>query len=297
MTVCIAAICENGLFVVCASDRMLTSVDNKSEPPQPKIFSLTGSICLLIAGDVSMQSEICQRVFEEVKASDYWKIRDVADLYAKHYNELRLKNTEQAILAPRGLDFDTYIRRQREMEPDLILKIDTEIQNCEIPGVEAIIAGRDKTGAHIYRIYNGNITCEDHSGFVSIGAGSWHADSQFMFAEHAKSAKFPQTLFLTYSAKKRAEAASSVGKKTDILTIGPDPQSPLGTSVFFSQEMIDDLDEIYNSKLEAENAAAKIANAETLKYLRQIIKDVDVAQQVTQEHDGGDESSDNSQKS
>jgi len=266
VTVCIAAICENDI-IVCASDSMLTHGIIKFERPQTKLVQLTDSICLLFAGDVAMQSEICPRVGKEINAlekrnpSDCWKIRDVADIYAKHYNELSRKKIEQAILEPRGLNFDTYFRIQREMAPDLVLKIDSEIRDYEIAGVETIIAGRDNTGAHIYAIYNGNIICKDYIGFASIGIGWEQASLQFVLARHTSFSKFLHTVLLVYSAKKRSEVVHGVGEDTDMFIIGPQ----FGMIHLVTSKEMGILDAQYKYVRESEDSATKVAEAEVAK--------------------------------
>ena len=57
------------------------------------------------------------------------------------------------------------------------------------------------------------VACYDMIGFAAIGIGGWHAQSRFMFAKHTRRSPQPETLLLTYSAKKQAEVAPGVGKK------------------------------------------------------------------------------------
>ena len=86
VTVCVAAV--SGLIIFGTSDRMITSGDIQFEPQQSKIVPLTNSIVAQIAGDVSIQTEIMQRVssdiIKRIQASpqEWWNVRDVAELYA-----------------------------------------------------------------------------------------------------------------------------------------------------------------------------------------------------------------------
>ena len=57
MTVCVAAICERGM-VVSVSDRMITAGDIEFEAPQRKVWHLTTSVCVMSAGDTTLQAEI-----------------------------------------------------------------------------------------------------------------------------------------------------------------------------------------------------------------------------------------------
>src|SRR6185503_18005785 len=91
------------------------------------------------------------------------------------------------------------------------------------PDTGLIIAGIDGGGAHLYAGQEGKFSCEDAVGFAAIGAGSWHAQSQFMFARYTRSMPAAKALYLVFAAKKRAETAPGVGPETDMFIIGPQP--------------------------------------------------------------------------
>lgn len=230
MTVCVAAICNHNQGIIFgASDRMLTAGDIEFEPAQTKLWHLTASIVAMSAGeDMSMQMEILYDVQQEVSKkvaadrSKWLNVRDVANMYRAFYNEARLKRSAADILAPLGLDHQSFLLSQKDMSKDLISQLATELINFETPDLETIFAGVDETGAHLYIAHNAHISCRDGVGFAAIGAGAGHADSQFMFAKHTRSKPIPETILLVYSAKKRAEIAPGVGKETDMFTVGPE---------------------------------------------------------------------------
>lgn len=249
MTVCIAALCNNGTVLIGASDRMLTGGDViEYEPDQTKIIQLTTSIVVMCAGSAPFQTEIMQRVAMDVNAriaaspDDWWNVRDVAFLYNKHYNEEKNRRAESSILAPLGLNSKSFFKTQLTMNSALVTKLTEEIVNFEMPDAEAIFAGIDPTGAHIYTASGPNISCHDSEGFAAIGGGSWHANSQFMFAAHSRFKGGPETLFLTYYAKRRAQIAPGVGEVTDMWAAGPG----LGSYEPIPQAIIADIEAIYS---------------------------------------------------
>src|SRR6266853_1595139 len=87
VTVCIAAICENGKLIG-ASDRMLTAGDIQFEPQQSKLVQLTSSMVAMIAGDSALQAEILYGVREEVARkidadpTRWLRVSDVAEMYS-----------------------------------------------------------------------------------------------------------------------------------------------------------------------------------------------------------------------
>jgi hypothetical protein len=251
VTVCVAAMC-GGNIIFGASDRMLTARDVEFEPPNAKIIGLTTSIAIMWAGDSGLQAEILASVISDVydriraEPNNWWAVRDVAHLYRRYFNEARLRRSETTVLAPLGLDRSTYISEQRKLSPSLARSLADKLIYFDMPGVEAIFAGVDTTGpappnAHIYVARGAEITCHDMIGFAAIGVGMRHASSQMMFAGHTGNAELPETLLLTYRAKKRAEVAPGVGEDTDMFAVGPG----LGTYTTIDPPILRDIDQIY----------------------------------------------------
>jgi len=267
VTVCIAAICD-GNTIFGAADRMVTTEDVEFEPPMPKIIPLTTSIRIMTAGDSALQSEILQDVSYEVFAridkdpDNWWKIKDVAELYVKFYNSAKLSRAETAILAPIGLNRETFIVHQQQMSKELVTSLAKEMLHFELSYVSTIVTGIDMTGAHIYMVRQGEISCLDTVGFASIGSGSRHAESQFMLARHTPSSPFADTFLLVYSAKKRAEVAPGVGEDTDVFMIGG-----LGYATQIKEEIVKGLEKIYQEIANKERKIQKDARREVRSYL------------------------------
>lgn len=282
MTVCIAAICVDKTLVIGASDRMLTGGELiEYEPPQTKTYLLTTSIVAMFSGDASLQSEILGRVHQEVndrvraEPRNWWLIRDVAFLYNKHYNIEKNRRAESSILAPLGLTMASFLKNQKQMAIPLVSRLTEEMVNFDMPETEAIIAGIDSTGPHIYVATGANIACHDMTGFAAIGIGSWHANSQFMFAAHSPYRPGPETMLLIFSAKKRGEVAPGVGKATDMWGIGPQ----LGTYERIPDAAIASLEEIYEENLDNAKNAYKNAEGRVNEFVRKIAE-VQTAAQI-----------------
>jgi hypothetical protein len=226
MTVCIAA--RAGNIVVGVSDRMLTSGDIQFEPSAgTKTYFLTNSMFVMTAGDAALQAEIILMVLQEITdriakdPNNWWKVSEAADLYVKYYNVIRNKRAENAVLSPLNLNGQSFLANQGTMSSNLVERLARELINFELPNASAIFAGLDPAGCHLYTVHNNEANCVDNVGFAAIGIGDRHASSQLMFARHAWNAPFPETLMLTYYAKKKAEVAPGVGVGTDMVMVGP----------------------------------------------------------------------------
>ncbi|MDB6127755.1 MAG: hypothetical protein JWM35_1651 [Verrucomicrobia bacterium] len=272
MTVCIGAICE-GNTIFGASDRMITGGDIQfevanSESPPSKIFMLTNSIVAMTAGDVGVQREILEEVCVTVRQrvnkdpGNWWEVKDIVDLYVTAYDRISMKRSRSAVLAPLGLDENTFIQRQKEMTRDFVDEVRRQLEHFSLPKVETIVAGKDVHGPHVFILNGTEIICADSVGFGAIGSGRRHAQSEIMLAGHEPTSQAAETLFLTYLAKKRAEIAPGVGKFTDMVKIGPE----LGSAAVISRSHIDRLEEIYQQHLKREADAWKKAKDAARQY-------------------------------
>jgi len=274
MTVCVAAIChwEELPMVFGASDRMITAGDTEFEPPQSKIYQLTSSIAMLIAGDTAAQIEIRNHVLVEIgtrlaRDTSWMPVAEAADVVSQNTVAYQRRRAERTILTPFGLTLDTFVRRQQEMSAVWVRDISDQILRCR-PDTATIVAGVDETGAHIFHINGtGEVTCRDAAAFSAIGWGWRHAESQFMFAKHTALRQFPETLRLAYTAKKRAEVAPGVGIDTDMFVI-----SGLGGY----REIVPGakVEEVYSALRAAEATATANANAAIDEHFKNLIEQI-----------------------
>jgi len=241
VTVCIAAICQGpfGPVVLAASDRMVTVEDIEFEPPMPKVWQLSHTIGMLIAGQSGPQAELFDRISHQQPKT----VQEAIQLYCSELGNLNRRNAERDILAPLGLTMKSFLIRQREMAPEFVEQLRVEIDKNRA-NVQTIICGIDKRGAQLYTIdAYGKATCNNVVGFAAIGAGRWHAESQFMFAEYTPIWPLSKALLLLYVAKKRAEVAPGVGEATDYISIAADfvridPNDPIHRAVEIGRDRI-----------------------------------------------------------
>lgn len=258
MTVCIAAL-GGSQRIVCASDRMKTARGGlvQYEPTSPKIQPLTKSIVSMSAGDANANKEILNRIIAEIdleNAENRKKLTvyDAARHYSKYYFELRNEKAERAILIPIGLDFDILYERQQTFQKDFLEGLSYKLGNFPLI-LEAIIAGVDATGGHLYTVKNGQIDCWDGIGFCSIGIGQSHADFQFMVIGHTPDADPLKTLWITFLAKKSAEVSAGVGDETDIYLMGPEK----GDGLFIPKAVMGVLKKMYDEQIDATGKLAE----------------------------------------
>jgi hypothetical protein len=222
LTVCIAAICQapnnSGPVIIGGADRMITSGGIQFEPPSPKIWQLSATIAVLIAGDPSAQVDVMQRIWPREPKT----VQEAIQLYCGELGQYNRRNAERTVLYPLGLTMKTYIEQQRHMDPDFTHKLHSDIHACRA-GIETIVCGIDKGGPQLYTIDEYCVARSQNSiGFAAIGSGRWYAESQFMFAKYNPVWPISNALLVLYLSKQRAEATQGVGQNTDWFSIAQD---------------------------------------------------------------------------
>jgi 20S proteasome alpha/beta subunit len=271
MTVCIAAICHanytNGPYIVGASDRMLTVGETiEYEPYLRKISTIGSNIAILVAGDMTVHSTVLAAVRREAEAMQRPSIEQVAELYAAKFREYRRMRAERAVLQPLALTSESFLSRQHEFTSDFVEGVAKTLVQNELEAM-AIIAGIDGTGAHLFLVDDpGQVQCFDASGFVAIGIGAEHAQSQLMLERYGRHWSFSEAFFALYSAKVRGEAAPGIGKQTDMFYIGPHNAS------FIADNEMDEIVKIFERKQARDANSKSIADQETVVFIKNLNK-------------------------
>lgn len=273
MTICIAAICENGKYVIVMADRMITYTAppfHQFEHPVPKIHKLSNNAVLMTAGSALLPSELIYKIkkilrsgsvensdsdysFSSNMLSNYIKIKDILDIIKKAYLLLRKQIIEERFLQKYDLkweDYVNFIKGVSTSEKGLIpfpapsIKIFAEIEEFQLE-LQAILAGVDDEGAHIYVVEDpGVLNNFNDIGYAAIGSGNYHAMRSFIENSYSTAMPLWRALYIVYEAKKYAESAPGVGTQTDAMIISKDKIKILDSND------INQLEKIYKEKQE-----------------------------------------------
>ena len=225
MTVCIAALYDNGKGWVLASDQMTTAhfpIGYEFENDEvEKIVKVAESISVyaMIAGDVLFANEVIKAVRKEVSSQGVTATPVIAELFRKSYQDIRRQHIIRNELEPRGLDISTYYLNHKNILPQIVQIIDNAFVRFN-PRVEFIVAGQGETTCHIFSIANpGDSTCADPIGYTAIGSGAPHAMYSLTEANYRKSMSREAVEELMKKAKERSQVAPGVGTDTKIVII------------------------------------------------------------------------------
>jgi 20S proteasome alpha/beta subunit len=253
------------------------------EPPQTKIKPLTDSIVLMGAGDENTIGELLRRVSavlqtrSRMDGSSEWRVDEVADLWSRELIDLRLKGVETNVLAPYGLTMIEFYTRQHHMQSDFLDRLTLKIQQYELPVTQAIIAGIDATGPHIYQMDPyGNADCADRLNYATIGSGAELASGELQRTLDARTTywSFSDAALATYMAKRRAEIAPTVGKVTDMLAIVPASDIHVPQLTWLKQDgELKELGRIYDRLAKLEKKAYEQAEKSAEQYVQKLIEE------------------------
>jgi hypothetical protein len=200
---------------------MITAGDVEYEPNQLKVAYISKNAIIVIAGQYPMHSQALKELVKRADIKAETPPETIANLYGKAIQKIRMRLAEDAILAPFGMNTDTFIAQQRDMSAGFVERITTQIQEFQGPAIEALVIGMEYNQAEIWGVdYQGTARCFDDVGFHAIGIGAGHASLSLMQTGYTNNWRFPDALAATYNAKKIAETAPGVGSHTDIHLIG-----------------------------------------------------------------------------
>ena len=215
MTVCIAALFrfnyakagdppEIGAAAITLSDRMVTAGDVEYEPNQLKIGHITPRVIIMIAGEYSVHSQALFAAHKQIKGDVNASPNNIALIYGQAIQSIRQKQAEDPILAPIGLNTETFLAQQKDMSDRFVDSITGQLQGFIGPEVEALVVGIENEISHIYEVDKyGTTSCFDDIGFAAIGIGAWHAKSRLMQAGYVNTLGLAPALAATFAAKRQ----------------------------------------------------------------------------------------------
>jgi len=224
MTVCIAAICGDGKNIVVVADRMFTSPLNvEFETEEHKIETLSKTCVAMASGSSAYATEVLDIVRQRFSGKEPLTIQDIANTVKESYTLVRnAKVYEQSILPILGQDFLEELKLKHTIPQYLEKQTDAYNRILAISGqfnlgLDLLIAGIDKTGAHIFDVTNpGTIFVLNKLGYAAVGSGGIHATISLSLCAQTSHRGLTDTLHSVYTAKRVSEVAPGVGRITDV---------------------------------------------------------------------------------
>jgi hypothetical protein len=223
MTICIAAAAAEKSAVVVASDKMISAgfLDLEFDHPGSKIEALGASCVGLSAGDALPAGDLFSSAQSVATQLQTPQVRQIAETIKDTYSTLRSKRIEETVFKPRGVTIDSFYQQGliRQFPPEVAMSLDDRVQRMKF-GVELIVAGVDRDGAHIFGITDPGISDSyDQIGYHAIGSGMSHALLSLVGAGQHWSMTVNETVFNVFRAKRQSEVAPGVGRSVELRVI------------------------------------------------------------------------------
>lgn len=225
MTVCLAALYENGKGAVLVSDQMVTAhfpIGYEFEQEEStKIIRVSDSseIYALVAGDVLKGWEIINAARIQAQAQGTTTAAEVAELVRVCYQQARLTTVVRMELEPRGMDLNTYYNNHQRLLPQVVQVVDQAMCQTDF-GVQIIIVGPSDGQFTVHTVVNPGVVNDNSPiGHSAIGSGAPHAIYSLIEAPYKLSLNRDSVLEMMKAAKKRSQVAPGVGMATRIIAI------------------------------------------------------------------------------
>ena len=267
MTVGIACICDaegDNPKAVVTADRMVTSgrvARREYEHTSSKMVSIIGedgdrpvTALAVGAGSVSLADEVLYKVRKYVQSDTPQNTRDVAEHAVIALQQVVQETINRQVLSPQGLSLETFNQMQNQMNPQVVQGTYQEMMEKKeevLKQVNILLAGVDDDGAHLYNILHNDMARSDSIGYLTVGSGAEPANATFIRNRYDDTCDLTEALLAVTEAKSQAEEAQGVGEEMDIAVLHGDGREDL------EEGEIEELREVYNNVVRAENQARK----------------------------------------
>ncbi len=223
MTVCAAAICDQGLAIVLAADKMVGKIFIEGELATKLQLIHPHWFMMLSGDDISPLFELADRARDELLPSKPASLEVVEEVMQRNYELIRAKRGEAEYLKPIGWTLERFSKEGSALLPNF-LELQDRLADYELP-VEILVAGFDRNltpPAKIFTMSPGNrgipIRC-DTPGFAAIGSGGIAAEYMMFFRDVSQKLPIRAAVYYVLEAKYFSEHASGIGPATDMFML------------------------------------------------------------------------------
>ena len=220
MTVCVAAACEGGRQVVCATDGLLSFAGITADVMLAKIYFINEWL-FMYAGEPSQAKLILDEIyFVREKMNVPLDRKNIQKIVSKAYENRMGKISSAPILRPLNVGVEDFIERgfkkfgEKEFGR-LTQAIQNEAQNFR---EQLLIVGWGMLGPSCMIYEVGPDGDADHAldGVAAIGSGAEVALSTMLLLGQSRNSRLPETLYAVAAAKFSAEKSheQDVGPQT-----------------------------------------------------------------------------------
>ncbi len=223
MTVCIAAACEGGKQVVCATDGLLSFGGITADVLRAGKFYWINEWLFMYAGEPSQSHLILEEMWYVEKQKGYPVDREhIQEITRTAYNRRMGKICSAPVLGPLNVELDDFIKNGlKRFGKSEFSRLTMEIQSQGHSFNEHMLVvgwGKADASCMIYEVGPYGDANHGIDGVAAIGSGSEVALSTMLLLGQSRNSYLPETLYTVASAKFAAEKShgQDVGPHTSM---------------------------------------------------------------------------------
>ncbi len=255
VTICIAAACESGKYIVSAVDSMLSYGDLQGDVGAHKIMWM-GEWQLMFAGELGNANRVREELGELfAQDSKYLTRRYIQEAVRKAYKKRFAEWSSSRFLSQYDLSMGEFLKEGRaifgdDRFSDLTQKIENDAVNYT---TELIVCGfgAGENSAMIYSINRDGDSSNSLAGWASIGSGRDVATTILMLSGYTVHCSLEEAIYFVAASKFAAENVAGIGKQTTLTVMQKRDQSidpPKANMHFIQPDQIDGLRKMWESE-------------------------------------------------
>jgi hypothetical protein len=224
MTVCAAAICDQGLAIVLAADKMVGKIFIEGELATKLQLIHPHWVYDAVWRRHFSVVELADRARDELPQSKPASLETVAEIMQRNYEYIRAKRSEAEYLKPIGWTLERFGKEGAALLLPNYLELQDRLADYELP-VEILVAGFDRNlvpPAKVFAMSAGNRGIPirgDIPGFAAIGSGAIAAEYMMFFRDVSLKLPIRAAVYYVLEAKYFSEHASGIGPATDMFVL------------------------------------------------------------------------------
>jgi 20S proteasome alpha/beta subunit len=221
MTLCIAAFSNQWIegepkrAIYCCSDARIETSTSGSET-EYKFKKVGARWAAMLAGNVGRAEELLNLYSDHIESDLFGKL-DVTDSLRVPPQKMKTRIAAEYVANMTGMSWDDFVSKGQAILPvGLYESVCNDVARIEI-GCQLILIPVVARNCFYIADSDGSISIRKH--FAAIGSGSSNAEAWLHFREQEKFTKPASTIIHLLEAKRFAENAPGVGKKTHLALI------------------------------------------------------------------------------
>lgn len=222
MTVCIAALADNGTEAVLVADKLVTThgiLPYQIDMAAEKIVKINDEVSVMFCGGLTDATVVIENSIKNI-GSNKW-VGEVANLVNQKHLEYLLEILTRQQLTTRGIkDVNEFYKEYtQKLDENTKKSIDEVLTTHSLnSNPQFIVCGKEADGTYkIYWLSNNprNIPILMTTGYSTIGSGSGYAGFSMIQSKYNQSLTAEEVKVILMKAKKEAENDRDVGTGED----------------------------------------------------------------------------------